>query len=137
MKIRRYSELVKLKTFDERYEYLRLGGSVGKDTFGFERYLNQILYQTPIWKHIRNDVILRDDGKDLGIEDRSISGSIIVHHMNPITVEDVRNGSEEVFDPEFLICTSLMTHNAIHYGTSKLLVKDPVIRTPGDTCPWK
>ena len=141
MKLRTYSELSRLKTFDDRFEYLKLSGEVGKETFGFDRYLNQILYHTKIWQRIRRDVILRDCYKDyicdLGCKDRPIDGSILVHHMNPITVEDVRSGDDKVFDPEFLICCSLMTHNAIHYGAADLLMKDPVERKPGDTLPWR
>ena len=135
--IRRYSKLIQLKTFEERFEYLKLGGKVGLDTFGFDRYLNQVLYQTEIWKQTRRNVIVRDEGFDLGDRDRPIGGRIIVHHMNPITLEDIRSGDEKVFDPEFLICCAHLTHNAIHYGDEGLLIKDPVERKPGDTCPWK
>lgn len=137
MKFRRYSELMRLKTFEERYEYLKLGGQVGLETFGFDRYLNQILYQTEIWKQVRRNVLVRDEGFDLGDPERPIGGRIIVHHMNPITLEDIRSGNEKAFDPEFLICCSHLTHNAIHYGDSGLLPKDPIERKPWDTCPWK
>lgn len=137
MKIRTYSELSKLTTFEERYRYLKIGGRVGEETFGYERYLNQILYRSPRWKSVRNKVILRDLGCDLGIEGYDIQGRVLVHHMNPITLEDIENNNEDVFDPEFLISTTHNTHNAIHYGDESLLILAPVIRVPNDTCPWK
>lgn len=137
MKLRTYSELRRLDSFEDRFEYLKLSGQVGADTFGFDRYLNQILYQTEIWKKVRRDVIARDEGFDLGSRDRPIGGKILVHHMNPITLEDIRSGDRKVFDPEFLICCSHLTHNAIHYGDFDLLPKDPIERSPNDTCPWK
>lgn len=137
MKLRTYSELRRLNSFEDRFEYLKLSGQVGADTFGFDRYLNQILYQTEIWKKVRRDVIARDEGFDLGSRDRPIGGKILVHHMNPITLEDIRSGDRKVFDPEFLICCSHLTHNAIHYGDFNLLPKDPIERSPNDTCPWK
>ena len=137
MKLRTYSELRRLNSFEDRFEYLKLSGQVGADTFGFDRYLNQILYQTEIWKKVRRDVIARDEGFDLGSRDRPIGGKILVHHMNPITLEDIRSGDRKVFDPEFLICCSHLTHNAIHYGDFDLLPKDPIERSPNDTCPWK
>lgn len=133
-----YSELITLPTYEERFEYLKLSGRVGKETFGFDRYLNQKIYQRdPRWKKARDLVIIRDNGCDLGIEGREIYGKIIVHHMNPITMEDALNDSDWIYDPEFLICTIHETHNAIHYGDENLLVKAPVARTPNDTCPWK
>jgi hypothetical protein len=139
MNIKTYSELIQLPTFIERFEYLKLGGIVGKDTFGFDRYLNQTLYKTREWLSIRDFVIVRDHGCDLGIEDRKIPNGvkILVHHMNPITVDDILNRSEFVFDPEYLISTVMNTHNAIHYGSADLLVTEPIERTPYDTCPWK
>ena len=138
MSIKRYSELITLPTFEERYRYLRLTGQVGKETFGYDRYLNQILYQRdPRWRSVRDRVILRDNGCDLGVEGYSIYGKIIVHHMNPITVDDIEKESDFLFNPEYLICTTHMTHNAIHYGDENLLVKAPIVRTPFDTCPWK
>lgn len=137
MSIRTYSELIKLKTFEERYRYLRLGGRVGEDTFGFDRYLNQTFYKSDEWKSVRDEVIIRDNGCDLGMSDREINGRIIVHHMNPITVEDIVNRSEFLLDPEYLICTVKNTHDAIHYGDENLLEKDPVERRKNDTCPWK
>lgn len=136
--MRTYSELITLPTFEERFKYLKLGGEVGKDTFGFERYLNQLLYHLPEWKDIRRKVIVRDEGCDLAIPDREIHGLIIVHHMNPITVEDVEEHNLDVFDPEYLITVSKLTHDAIHYGDESLLIEsEPVQRNPGDTCPWR
>lgn len=136
-KILRYSELIQLPTFEERYRYLKLDGKVGVETFGFDRYLNQMLYKNPKWKSARDKVIIRDNGCDLGIEDRDIQGKIYVHHMNPISIEDIENESEFLFDPEYLICSSHTTHNAIHYGDESLLILDPVERTKNDTCPWR
>lgn len=137
-KIRTYSELMKLETFKERYEYLRLGGTVGEETFGFDRYLNQMFYKTPEWQSVRNKIIVRDNGCDLGIEDREIRGSkILIHHMNPITVEDILNRSDYLLNPEYLICTIKNTHDAIHYGNSDLLYEDLVVRSKNDTCPWR
>ena len=138
MKIRTYQELCGFQTFEERFEYLKLNGQVGKETFGFDRYLNQLFYQkNPEWKRLRNEVIVRDSGCDLGIEGRDIYGIIMVHHMNPITKEDILNQSEILLNPDYLITVSKNTHDAIHYGSSEILIKDPVIRTPNDTCPWK
>jgi hypothetical protein len=135
--LRTYSELASLQTFEERYRYLRLGGRVGEDTFGFDRFMNQKFYRSPEWKRVRDEVIVRDDGCDLGIEDRLIHGKILIHHMNPITEYDVRYMTDIMLNPEYLICVSHNTHNAIHYGDENLLIKDPIIRTPNDTCPWK
>lgn len=136
--IRTYSELSKLSTFEERFEYLRLDGIVGEETFGFDRYLNQQFYQNDIeWKQVRRFVIMRDLGCDLGIEDREIPGKIIVHHMNPITKDDLINRTKFLLDPEYLICTLKSTHDAIHYGDENLLMKGPVERTKNDTCPWR
>ena len=132
-----YSELVKLQTFEERFEYLRLGGTVGKETFGFDRYLNQRFYRSSGWKSIRDRVILRDNGCDLGMEDRPIYGRILIHHMNPVSIDDIRRQTEFLLNPEYLICTTHMTHNAIHYGDENLLIKIPPERTKNDTCPWK
>ena len=137
MNIKTYSELVKLNSFEERYRYLRLNGIVGEDTFGFDRYLNQIFYRSQKWKAIRDHVIIRDNGCDLGIEDRMIHGRILIHHMNPITIKDIERESEFLLDPEFLISTTHNTHNAIHYGDESLLVLMPVERTMNDTCPWR
>lgn len=135
--IKSYSELIKLSTFEERYEYLRLGGFVGKETFGFDRYLNQDFYRSRVWRDIRRKVILRDNGCDLGCLDREIHGRIIVHHMNPITAGDIQDATDFLLDPEFLITTYELTHNAIHYGDASLLPQPFVERRPGDTCPWK
>ena len=136
--IRTYSELSKLKTFRERYEYLKLDGTVGEETFGFDRYINQMFYKSEEWKRIRNYVITRDNGCDLGIQDRKIIDSVIlVHHMNPITKEDIINKNEILLDPEYLITTIKPTHDAIHYGDESLLVEDLIVRSKNDTCPWK
>lgn len=135
--IRTYLECMQLPTFQERYRYLQIGGRVGKETFGFDRYLNQMLYRTPEWKRFRRDMIVRDNGCDLGCEGYEIYGNILVHHINPITVDDVVNRASCIFDPNNVICTSLNTHNAIHYGDETLLITEPVVRKPNDTCPWK
>lgn len=136
-KIRRYSELILLPSFEERFEYLKLGSKVGADTFGFDRWQNQAFYNSPEWKRVRDKVIIRDNGCDLGIVDREIGRHVIIHHMNPITVEDIRLGTNILLNPEFLICVSHETHNAIHYGDADLLPKDFIPRLPNDTCPWK
>lgn len=135
--IKTYSELITIPTFEERYRYLRIGGSVGEETFGFDRYLNQIFYKTKEWLAVRDSVIVRDLGCDLAMVDREIHGRILVHHMNPITKEDVLSRSKFLLDSEYLICTSKNTHDAIHYGDDDLLIKVPVERRPNDTCPWK
>lgn len=137
MSIKTYSELSRLKTFEERYQYLRLNGSVGRETFGFDRYLNQVFYRSKKWKSIRNRVIIRDNGCDLGIEGRETNGRILIHHMNPISLDDIVNESDLLLDPEYLICTVHSTHNAIHYGDENLLILDPIVRSKNDTCPWK
>lgn len=135
--IRTYSELVTLPTFEERFNYLKLKGQVGKDTFGFDRWLNQIFYRDPEWKSVRDYVIVRDNGCDLGVDGYEINGRILVHHMNPISKEDILERSKYLLDPEFLISTIHNTHNAIHYGDEDLLIKTPIERTKNDTCPWK
>lgn len=135
--IRTYRELLKLKTFMERYEYLRLGSTIGESTFGFDRYLNQLLYNSKRWKKTRDDIIIRDNGCDLGLEDYEIHSRIIVHHMNPITIDDVEFDRDILYDPEGLICTSNNTHNAVHFGDESLLPKPLVERRPNDTCPWR
>lgn len=135
--IRTYSELIMLPTFVERYRYLKIGGRVGSETFGYDRYLNQILYRTAEWKRFRNEIIVRDNGCDLACDGYEIYGKILVHHINPITVEDVVNRTAKVFDPENVISTTLNTHNAIHYGDESLLITEPIERKPNDTCPWK
>lgn len=136
--IRTYSELILFPTFEERFRYLKLDGVVGEETFGFDRYLNQMFYQTdPAWKSIRDYVIVRDNGCDLGMLDREIRDKIFVHHMNPVRKEDIMRRSSFLLDPEYLICTTKNTHDAIHYGDENLLLKDPVERRPNDTCPWR
>ena len=137
MIIRTYSELITLQTFEERFNYLKLKGQVGKDTFGFDRWLNQIFYRDPEWKSVRDYVIVRDNGCDLGVDGYEINGRILVHHMNPISKEDILERSKYLLDPEFLISTVHNTHNAIHYGDEDLLIKTPIERTKNDTCPWK
>ena len=136
--IRTYSELITLPTFEERYQYLKLGGRVGETTFGFDRYLNQLLYRSDEWKSIRNDIIIRDNGCDLGMADREIRyQKILIHHMNPISVDDILRRTEYLLNPEYLICTVKRTHDAIHYGDESLLLTVPKERTMNDTCPWK
>lgn len=137
MEIRTYSKLIELSTFEERYKYLRLSGTVGKETFGYERHLNQLLYSSDEWKRCRRLIIIRDGGLDLGSDGYEIHGKILIHHLNPITVDDVINRRLKVFDPENLICVSHNTHNAIHYGDEGLLITAPVERTKNDTCPWR
>ena len=138
MIIKSYSELKRLSTFEERFEYLKLNGKVGQDTFGFDRVFNQMFYRSKEWRHLRNYVIARDNGCDLGTEGREILYTRpIIHHMNPITLDDIKESSEFLMNPEYLITTVHSTHNAIHYGDSSLLPKDPIIRTKNDTCPWK
>ena len=132
-----YSELCQLGTFEERYRYLRLNGSVGNATFGFDRWLNQRFYKDPEWIALRRDIIIRDLGCDLGMSDREICGPIMVHHMNPITKEDIIYRSEFLLNPEYLISCSDNTHKAIHYGDESLLVLAPIVRSRNDTCPWR
>ena len=135
--IRTYTELSKLNTFKERYEYLRLDGNVSEETFGFDRILNQKFYRSAEWKRIRDEVIVRDLGCDLGVEGYDINTKIYIHHMNPITKMDLLDQTEFLLNPEYLICCSFNTHQAIHYGSEDLTPQDPVIRTKNDTCPWK
>ena len=135
--IRTYSELITFPTFEERYEYLRLGGKIGEETFGFDRYLNQTFYKTKEWLSIRDKVIIRDNGCDLAMEDREIYSRILVHHMNPITKDDVLKRSKYLLDPEYMICTTKNTHDAIHYGDKSLLLVSPIERRKNDTCPWR
>ena len=135
--IRTYSELMRLPTFEERFRYLKLDGLVGKDTFGFDRYLNQEFYRSKEWKEIRDFVIVRDNGCDLGMDGYEIVGRIYIHHMNPITVNDIVHSSDFLLNPDYLICVSHNTHNAVHYGDEDLLVAAPVERRKNDTCPWK
>lgn len=135
--IRTYSELQKYLTFEERYNYLRLKGNVGKSTFGYDRYLNQILYRSRQWARTRDAVIIRDEACDLGVPEFSIIGKIIIHHMNPITPKDIELENEDVFNTNFLICVSERTHNAIHFSDESLLPKNPIIRRPNDTIFWR
>lgn len=135
--IRTYSELIQLKTFEERFEYLKLDGIIGRETFGFDRYLNQMFYTSIEWKKFRRDIILRDNGCDLAIPGLDIVGKIFIHHLNPITKEDILNRTEYLMNPEFVICSSKLTHDAIHYGDSDLLPKGPIERKRNDTCPWR
>ena len=135
--IRTYLELMMLPTFLDRFEYLRLNGKVGEETFGYYRYLNQVFYRSAEWKKIRNLVIVRDNGCDLGLSGYDIHGKVYIHHMNPITVDDIRNRSEFLLNPDYLICVSHMTHEAITYGDKSLLLLEPIERTKNDTCPWR
>lgn len=136
MRTRRYSELRRLPTFEDRFDYLELSGEVGAATFGHDRWMNQRFYTSFEWRHIRDIVIIRDNGCDLGIEGYQITHDLVVHHMNPMTPEDVEHGEEWILDTEFLICTSKQTHNAIHFGDRSLLPRLVVPRTPGDTLLW-
>lgn len=136
--MRTYSELSALKTFEERFEYLKTNSAIGQETFGYARWVNQDFYhKDPDYRRARMVVIRRDNGCDLGMPDRPIGGRIIVHHMNPITEEDILNRSPFAYDPEYMISTADLTHKAIHFGDIDILPKDPVERRPGDTCPWK
>lgn len=135
--IRTYSELILLPTFEERFQYLKLDGIVGEETFGFDRYLNQLFYTSAEWREIRDYVILRDNGCDLGIAGREIPGRILVHHMNPVSKEDILRRSKFLLDPEYMISTFKNTHDAIHYGDESILFKNPIQRTAYDTCPWR
>jgi hypothetical protein len=135
-RIRTYSELSRLQTFDERYQYLKLKGVVGENTFGFDRWINQEFYRSRQWKYIRDEVIVRDNGCDLGILGYEIVRDLLVHHMNPVSVDDIKHGEEWILDPNFLITTSHRTHNAIHYGDESLLPREPVVRKFGDTNLW-
>lgn len=136
MRTRRYSELICIPTLEERFQYLKLDGAIGETTFGFERYLNQALYRSPEWKRIRNQIIVRDNGCDMAVEGFPVDRPII-HHMNPITSGDIEQRAAHIFNPEFLVCVSFRTHNAIHFGDEDQLPKLPVERKPGDTCPWR
>lgn len=135
--IKRYSEIIRLKSFEEKFEYLKLDGQVGKSTFGFDRYLNQQFYRSKEWKQLRNYIIVRDDGCDLGADGYEIYGKIYIHHMNPVTINDLINNADYIMDPEFLISCSFDTHNAIHYGNFDLVNMSFVERSPNDTCLWR
>lgn len=136
--IKTYTELTKLITFKDRYSYLRLRGAVGEETFGFDRFINQTFYTSPEWRRVRDEVIVRDNGRDLGVEGYEIYGQkVFIHHMNPILIKDILYRSELLLDPEYLITTTFETHNAIHYGDEGLIIKTPIERKPNDTIPWK
>ena len=137
MSIRTYSELILLPTFEERFKYLQLNGRVGDDTFGFDRYINQNFYRSAEWKRIRDQIIIRDNGCDLAFEGYEIYGRILIHHMNPITISDIKFSTEYLMNPEYLICVTHNTHNAIHYGDEKQIITGPIVRTKNDTCPWR
>lgn len=137
MMIRTYQDLLTFQTFEERFKYLKLYGKVGEDTFGFDRVFNQMFYRSKEWKQIRNEIIVRDLGCDLGIEGREILNSPVIHHMNPISIDDIRNSTEFLLNPNYLITVTSNTHRAIHYGDESMLALDPIDRHPNDTCPWK
>lgn len=137
MSMRTFKELDRCKTFEERYEYLRLKGEVGQDTFGFDRYINQMFYKSAEWKRVRDQVIVRDNGCDMGDDEHPIMGRIIIHHMNPIRKEDFNANPDYLLNPDYLVCVSHNTHNAIHYGSINLLPREPIERKPNDTCPWR
>lgn len=135
--LRTYNEMIALPTFEERFRYLQLNGQVGEDTFGYDRYLNQLFYRSSEWKHIRNEVIVRDNGCDLADPDRVIFGKVIIHHLNPLSKDDIEGSTGALLDPNNLVCVSHLTHEAIHYGDFDILAQDPIERAPNDTCPWK
>lgn len=137
MKIRTYEELSKYKTFKDRFDYLALDGRVASNTFGFDRYLNQVFYKSDKWRKIRDIVILRDNGCDLGVAGYDIYGKVIIHHMNPLNQDDIVKQTDYLLNPNYLICTSHNSHNAIHYGSFEMIDKEPIERVPNDTCPWK
>lgn len=137
MSIKTYSELIQYPTFEDRFKYLQLKGRVGEDTFGFDRYINQRFYRSVEWKRIRDQVILRDKGCDLGILGHEIYERVIIHHMNPISAKDISDATDYLLNPEYLICVSHLTHNAIHYGDESILVITPIERRKNDTCPWR
>lgn len=135
---KRYSELATMSTFEDRFKYAKLDGAVGQDTFGFDRYLNQQFYRSKEWKTLREQIIIRDNACDLGVPGHDISGKIYIHHLNPLSPEDITESTDKLFDPDNLVCVSAETHNAIHYGDESILEKNKIIeRKPGDTCPWK
>lgn len=137
MIIRTYNELMLLPTFEERFEYLKLSGRVGEETFGFDRWLNQKFYRSAEWKHLRDQVIIRDNGCDLGVEGREIYGKILIHHMNPISKKDILERTDLLLNPMYLISVTKQTHDAIHYSDDSILIKDPIVRSRNDTCPWR
>lgn len=135
--VKTYSELVSIPSYLGRYHYLRIKGAVGAETFGYDRYLNQILYRSSEWRRFRRGIILRDNGMDMAFDGYEIFTRLIVHHIDPITVDDVLNRDPKVFNPENVVCVAFQTHQAIHYGDESLLPILPPERTPNDTCPWK
>lgn len=135
--IRTYSEMMSFGSFLDRFRYLKLDGRIGEETFGYDRYLNQKFYKTPEWRQLRDHLIVRDLGCDLSHPDFEIGGKILIHHMNPITVTDILDRSDYLMNPEYLVCVSHNTHQAIHYGDESLLITEPIVRTPNDTCPWR
>lgn len=137
MIIRTYNELMLLPTFEERFEYLKLSGRVGEETFGFDRWINQKFYRSAEWKHLRDQVIIRDNGCDLGVEGREIYGKILIHHMNPITKKDILDRTDLLLNPMYLISVTKQTHDAIHYSDESILMNDPIVRSRNDTCPWR
>lgn len=137
MIIRTYNELMLLPTFEERFEYLKLSGRVGEETFGFDRWLNQKFYRSAEWKHMRDQVIIRDNGCDLGVEGREIYGKILIHHMNPITKKDILDRTDLLLNPMYLISVTKQTHDAIHYSDESILMNDLIVRSRNDTCPWR
>jgi hypothetical protein len=137
MSLKLYSVLISLPTFEERFEYLKLGGSVAQQTFGYDRYLNQCFYRSKDWADVRRDIIIRDNGCDLACDGYEIFGRIIIHHLNPITIDDIVYKRSSLLDPENLVAISFDTHNAIHYGDESLLPSQPIERKPFDTCPWR
>lgn len=137
MIIRTYNELILLPTFEERFEYLKLSGRVGEETFGFDRWINQKFYRSAEWKHLRDQVIIRDNGCDLGVEGREIYGKILIHHMNPISKKDILERTDLLLNPMYLISVTKQTHDAIHYSDDSILMKDPIVRNRNDTCPWR
>ena len=137
MIIRTYNELMLLPTFEERFEYLKLSGRVGEETFGFDRWLNQKFYRSVEWRHLRDQVIIRDNGCDLGVEGREIYGKILIHHMNPISKKDILERTDLLLNPMYLISVTKQTHDAIHYSDDSILMKDPIVRSRNDTCPWR
>lgn len=137
MIIRTYNELMLLPTFEERFKYLKLSGRVGEETFGFDRWINQKFYRSAEWKHLRDQVIIRDNGCDLGVEGREIYGKILIHHMNPITKKDILDRTDLLLNPMYLISVTKQTHDAIHYSDESILINDPIVRSRNDTCPWR
>ncbi len=135
--IRTYSELIRMSDYMDRFNYLKLHGNVGEETFGWDRYLNQSFYSSTEWRKFRRDIILRDQGNDMACKDFPINGIIVIHHLNPISIEDIKDFNPDIMNPEYVVCVADITHKAIHYGDAELLPKGLIKRRPGDTCPWK